>query len=398
MRKLIIALVVASASLVPGLASSQAPATGATMNDLQADAPSEYTVQKGDTLWAISGKFLKEPWKWPQIWQMNRDEIKNPHLIYPGDIIRLDRSGAYPSLSLAGGSGGAAVAAGNVVRLQPRTRQEALSGAVPTIPGSAIGPFLSQPLIVEAGSMDNLPRIVATEEERVVVGAGNIAYVSGLKTGDPVSWQVFRPGPALTDPETGEVLGLEAIHVGDARVKRFGSPSTIEVTRARQEINTGDRLMPARESSFPSYIPRAPDKAIRGAILSVSGSVVDISQYSIVTINRGSRDGVEVGHVLATIRRGDQAVRNNRPPLIGDLFSFSGKGMDVKPNPVVPDTVVASADPAAPAPVSPAQQALQLPDERSGILFIFRTFEKVSYGIVMKAVRPISVGDIVQTP
>ncbi len=150
MRKLIIALVVASASLVPGLASSQATApAAASMSDLQADAPSEYTVQKGDTLWAISGKFLKEPWKWPQLWQMNRDQIKNPHLIYPGDIIKLDRSGLSPSLSLVGGSGGAAVAEGNVVRLQPRTRAEALSTAVPTIPGSAIGPFLTQPLVGE---------------------------------------------------------------------------------------------------------------------------------------------------------------------------------------------------------------------------------------------------------
>ncbi len=150
MRKLIIALVVASASLVPGLASSQATAPVASMNDLQADAPSEYTVQKGDTLWAISGKFLKEPWKWPQLWQMNRDQIKNPHLIYPGDTIRLDRSGMSPSLSLVGGTG-AAFAEGNVVRLQPRTRVEALSTAVPTIPGSAIGPFLTQPLVVEVG-------------------------------------------------------------------------------------------------------------------------------------------------------------------------------------------------------------------------------------------------------
>lgn len=395
MRKLIIALVVASASLVPGLAFSQATATAATsMNDLQADAPSEYTVQKGDTLWAISGKFLKEPWKWPQIWQMNREQIKNPHLIYPGDIIRLDRSGLSPSLSLIAGG---AIAEGNVVRLQPRTRVETLAAAVPTIPGSAIGPFLTQPLVVDPGAMDTLPQIVATEEERVIVGAGNTAYVSGLRSGDPINYQIFRPGESFIDPETGEVLGFEAIHVGDARVKRFGSPSTIEITRARQEINQNDRLMPAREMSFPSYIPRAPDKLIKGVILSVRGSVSDIAQYSIVTINRGSRDGVEVGHVLATMRRGDQLVRNTRPPLIGDLFGFGKKSMDVKPNPIVPDTIVANADPKAPAPVR-ASEALVLPDERSGLVFVFRTFEKLSYGMIMKSVRPISVGDVVQTP
>jgi len=396
MRKLIIALVVASASLVPGLASSQATASAtASMNDLQADAPLEYTVVKGDTLWAISGRFLKEPWKWPQIWQMNRDQIKNPHLIYPGDIIRLDRSGLSPSLSLIQGG---AIPEGNVVRLEPRTRIQPLAAAVPTIPGSAIGPFLTQPLVVEQGAMETLPSIVATEEERVILGAGNTAYVSGMRSGDPINWQIFRPGEALADPDTGEILGFEAIHVGDARVKRFGSPSTIEITRARQEINQNDRLMPAREISFPSYIPRAPDKLIKGSILSVRGSVSDIAQYSIVTINRGSRDGVEVGHVLATMRRGDQLIRNNRPPLIADLFGGFGKNaIEVKPNPVVPDTIVASADPKAPAPAQSAQ-ALVLPDERSGLLFVFRTFEKLSYGMIMKSVKPISVGDAVQTP
>ncbi len=398
MRKLIIALVVASASLVPGIASSQATAPAATMGDLQADAPSEYTVQKGDTLWSLSGKFLKEPWKWPQLWQMNREQIKNPHLIYPGDIIRLDRSGLSPSLSLASGSGGAAVAEGNVVRLQPRTRVEGLSTAVPTIPGSAIGPFLTQPLVVEAGALDSLPRIVATEEERVIVGAGNSAYVAGLSPKDGINWQVFRPGETLTDPETGEVLGLEAVHVGDARVKRFGSPSTIEVTRARQEINQGDRLMPAREGTFPAYVPRAPDKPIKGQILSVRGSVADIAQYSIVSINRGSRDGVEVGHVLASIRRGDQVVRETRTSLFSDLFGFGPTSIVVTPVSPVPDTVIAGADPKA-APVTVrGDERILLPDERSGLIFIFRTFEKISYGMVLKSVRPISVGDVVQTP
>ena len=397
MRKLIIALVVASASLVPGLASSQATAPAASMTDLQADAPSEYTVQKGDTLWAISGKFLKEPWKWPQLWQMNREQIKNPHLIYPGDIIRLDRSGMSPSLSLVGGTG-ASVAEGNVVRLQPRTRVEGLSTAVPTIPGSAIGPFLTQPLVVEVGGMDTLPRIVATEEERVIVGAGNTAYVSGMQPNDGINWQVFRPGETLTDPETGEVLGLEAVHVGDARVKRFGSPSTIEITRAKQEINQGDRLMPAREGTFPAYVPHAPDKAIKGQILSVRGSVADISQYSIVSINRGSRDGVEVGHVLASVRRGDQMVRETRTTLFSDLFGFGPKTVEVKPVSPVPDTIVAGADPKATPVVVRGDERVLLPDERSGLVFIFRTFEKISYGMVLKSVRPISVGDVVQTP
>ena len=402
MRKLIIALVVASASLVPGLASSQATAPAASMTDLQADAPSEYTVQKGDTLWAISGKFLKEPWKWPQLWQMNREQIKNPHLIYPGDIIRLDRSGMSPSLSLVGGTS-AAVAEGNVVRLQPRTRTESLSTAVPTIPGSAIGPFLTQPLVFNEGEVDTYPYIVATEEERVIIGAGNTAYVSGLKPGDPVNWQVFRPGEALNDPDTGEFLGYEAVHIGDARVKRFGRPSTVEIVRTKQEVNQGDRLMPAREATFPAFVPRAPDKLIKGVILSVRGGVNDIAQYSIVTINKGSRDGMEVGHVLATMRKGDVAyrTRSGRPPLGVDLFpNLASMNIEVKPNPVVPDTKVAGQDPQQqlPPPVAGTFRSYDLPDERSGLVFIFRTFEKLSYGMILKAVRPISVGDAVQTP
>ena len=393
MRKLIIALVVASASLVPGLASSQATAT-TSVSDLQADAPTQYTVVKGDTLWAISGRFLKEPWKWPEIWQMNRDQIKNPHLIYPGDVIRLDRNGSIASLTLLPGG-----IEGNVVRLQPRTRVETLSTAIPSIPGTAIGPFLTQPLVLETAGMDEYPRIVATEEERVIVGSGNLAYVNGLRAGDPVNWQIFRPGQALTDPETGEILGYEAQYLGDARVKRFGTPSTVEITRARQEIDEGDRLMPSREISFPAYVPRAPDKQIKGTILSVDGSVSDFSQYSIIAINRGSRDGVEVGHVLATFRRGNTVsrTRSGRPSLLREILGMEVGTLDVKAVPVVPDTVVASSDPTA-APRPDPYQPVVLPDERSGVVIVFRTFEKMSYALVLKSVRPISIGDYVQKP
>jgi hypothetical protein len=375
------------------LASSQATAT-TSVSDLQADAPTQYTVVKGDTLWAISGKFLKEPWKWPEIWQMNREQIKNPHLIYPGDIIRLDRNGSMASLSLLPGG-----IEGNVVRLQPRTRIETLSTAIPSIPGNAIGPFLSQPLVLETAGMEQFPRIVATEEERVVLGTGNLAYVNGLRSGDPVNWQIFRPGQALTDPETGELLGYEAQYVGDARVKRFGTPSTVEVTRSRQEIDEGDRLMPSREVSVPSFVPRAPDKPIKGTILSVQGSVSDFSQYSIIAINRGSRDGMEVGHVLATFRRGNTLTRtrSGRPSLIGEILGREVGSLDAKPVPMVPDAPGASSDPDA-APRSDPYAPVVLPDERSGVIIVFRTFEKLSYALVLKSVRPISIGDYVQRP
>jgi hypothetical protein len=427
MRKAIISLVVAATALVPAwgngdgmppeakkpAASTPAGASGrVTMADLAADAPNEYTVVKGDTLWGIAGKFLKDPWKWPQIWQMNQDRVKDPHWIYPGDVIRLDRSGAFPTLSMGGASGGGqAEAAANVVKVEPRVRVETLATAVPSIPASAIGPFLSHPLIVEANGLDNAPSIVATEESRVVLSAGDLAYVDRIGTSSPLNWQVFRPGVPMRDPESGEILGYEAKYVGDARVRRFGSPAvptTLEITRARQEINRGDRLTPARDTAFPTFIPRAPAKTIRGVIMAVDGGVSEFGQYAIVTLNRGARDGIEVGHVLATYRRGGivgaPGIRGE--PLIdlgGMRGWFSGVGsswggMEVKRNPVVPEpAVTVSADPAA-GMVATEGGPLRLPDERHGLVFVFRVFERMSYGMVMRASRPMHVGDIVRTP
>src|SRR5258706_3300966 len=312
-----------SAENPPAAGTSQGgPASGnrVTMADLAPDAPNEYTVVKGDTLWGIAGRFLKDPWKWPQIWEMNRDQIKNPHWIYPGNVIRLDRTGDSPRLTLGGGPGGTgpsggtqAEATANVVKLDPRIPVENLETAIPTIPGSAIGPFLSQPLIVEEGGLDGAPTILATEESRVIVGQGDLAYADRIGNGDGVNWQVFRPGNVLRDPDTGEILGREAKYLGDARVRRFGNPTTLEVTKARQEINRGDRLTVARETSYPSYVPRAPDKPIKGTIMSVDGGVSELGQFQIITINRGARDGVEVGHVLASYRRGQVGTARGPP-------------------------------------------------------------------------------------
>ena len=436
MRKTIITLVVASACLVPAVViadgdgmppSSDKPSaarergaapTRITQADLAEDAPSEYTVVKGDTLWGISGRFLKDPWKWPLIWQMNQEQIKNPHLIYPGDVIRLDREALRLSLASggAGGMGGAGASGGseaqavaNVVKLDPRIRVEPLTSSIPSIPGSAIGPFLSQPLIVEVGGLDNAPSVIATEESRVIVGAGDIAYADRIGTADGVNWQVFRQGEELRDPDTGEILGYEAKYVGDARVKRFGNPTTLEILRTRQEVNRGDRLQPARESSFPTYVPRAPDKPIVGSIMSVDGGVSEFGQYQIITINRGARDGVEVGHVLASYRRG--AVVNTSGRAV-DFYNSTGGwnpsgwfggwfGLTSKPVPVVPEPPGAP-PPAAAEPgqvVGVAQSgAVKLPDERNGLIFVFRVFDKLSYALVMRSTRPIYIGDVVQTP
>ena len=405
MRKTIISLVAALASLVPVCALAETGPAAAdkgaaateqhvTQADLQANAPTDYTVVKGDTLWGISARFLKDPWKWPQIWQMNREEIEDPHWIYPGDIIHLDRSGAYPQLSLR--PGGAEAAAANVVKLEPRVRIESLRTAIPSIPGSAIGPFLTQPLVVEEDGLDSAPRIVATEEGRVAVSAGETAYADRIGTDAGVNWQVFRPGVALHDPDTGEILGYEAKYLGDARVRRFGNPTTLQIIKSTEEISPGDRLVPARESSFPNYVPHAPDKMIEGAIMSVEGGVAEIGQYQVVTLNRGIRDGLEVGNVLASYHRGAVLTEGHDTSGFFDTGDWF-KGAEIKPVYIVPPVEVE--DPAhAKAGKTLRGGPITLPDERNGLLFVFRVFKKMSYAMVMQATRPIYIGDIVRTP
>jgi len=225
-----------------------------------------------------------------------------------------------------------------------------------------------------------------------------------------VNWQVYRRGDELRDPETGEVLGIEAKYVGDARVRRFGNPTTIEITKARQEINRGDRLTPARETAFPSYVPRAPDKPIRAVIMSVMDGVSELGQYQVITINRGARDGLEIGHVLASYHRGRLVTPNGqvRDEIVEDSwyqgmwwnrFHWAG---ETKPVPVVPDSPGAGSSyqsgDTSKAGASLEGAAIRLPDERNGLVIVFRVFEKMSYGLVVKASKPIYVGDVLQTP
>jgi len=408
MRKTIISLVAALAGLVPvclladGMppdAAKAAPesAEHVTQADLQANAPDEYTVVKGDTLWGISGRFLKDPWKWPQIWQMNREQIKDPHWIYPGDVIHLDRSGAYPSLSLGAGGGGASVAEANVVKLEPRVRIESIRTAIPTIPASAIAPFLTQPLVVEADGLNAAPTIVATQEGRVAVSAGETAYADRISSDEGINWQVFRPGIPLHDPETGEILGYEAKYVADARVRRYGNPTTLQIVKSNEEIVRGDRLAPARETTLPNYVPHAPDRMIEGAIMSVEGGVAEIGQFQVITINRGSRDGIQVGHVLASYHRGGYVGDTGHE--MGPVFNTAWlKGLVITPNPIVPEPPGPAVDDKKGGAALAGSSRIKLPDERNGLVFVFRVFDRLSYAMVMRATQPIYIGDVVRTP
>jgi hypothetical protein len=362
MRKLIITLVLSTVSLVPLFGWAQQLTDG---------APSSYTVVRGDTLWGISGKFLKDPWRWPEVWNMNRDEIKNPHLIYPGDVIRLEfTADGKPRLSVDGEA-----SIGGTVKLSPTVRVERLSQAIPSIPGTAIGPFLSQPMIVDERGLEDAPKIVATEEGRVIIGAGNIAYVDNINSALGTKWQLYRPGKPLRDPDTQEILGYEASYVGDARVTRFGQPSTIEITRSNQEVGRGDRLAPNHEIALPSFSPRAPEKKIQGKIISVDRGVAETAQFAIVALNRGKKDGLEVGHVLLTYHAGELV-----PIEKGSGYSDN----DPKPN--------------SGAASGKDLSQLKLPDERNGLVFVFRVFDRISYALVMQSRGTIHINDVVQTP
>lgn len=344
MKKPILALI-----LLFGLSSLSSAADIA----LQDNPPDRYVVVKGDTLWGIAGKFLKEPWRWPEIWKMNKQQIKNPHWIYPGDMIVLDTSGGSPELRLVKGL--------ETVKVSPRVRVEPIeASAIPSIPQTAIGPFLSKPLVIEEGELEKAPYIIGTEESRVVLGAGNSAYVQAIKEGEPLRWHIYRPGKALVDPDSGTTLGYEAVYLGDAKITRFGEPATIEIVKSTQEINIGDRLVEAQEGVVNAYAPHAPEKVINGRIASAYGGVAEVGSGAIVTLNRGGRDGLEIGHVLAIYRHG-----RNVTPNENDKAS--------------PETV-------------------KLPDERYGLVFVFRVFDKVSYALVMQTSRPVHVLDDVRTP
>jgi hypothetical protein len=329
-------------------------------------APDRYVVQRGDTLWSIATKFLNDQWRWPEIWRMNQEQIRNPHNIFPGDVLVLDRSVSPPQLRLAdGGTGGGGVGGVEAVKLLPRIYTQPLtSDAVPAISPRAIEPFLTQPLIIEEGGLQKAPRIIATEENRVNVGAGNVAYVSGFGDTDEPVWQIYRAGQALVDPDNQRTLGFEAVFLGTARVTRSGEPATVQIVNSKKEISAGDRLIPAPPPTIPQYLPHAPSSPVSGRIMGLYDALATSvgGRDSIISINRGRRDGLEVGHVLAIYR--NVVIYDQRDYL---------KSRDRSP-------------------------VIQLPPERYGLAFIFRTFDSVSYALVMESSRPVQGGDIVQNP
>ena len=335
------------------------------------NAPDQHTVVRGDTLWGISGKFLQHAWCWPQVWGMNKEEIRNPHWIYPGQVVYLDR--ATGRLRLGRPVGGSSSDAGpsGTVKLTPQLRTEGLGQqAVPAIPSNIIEPFLSQPLVIGEDDLKDAPRIVATQEARVMLGKDDKAYVRG-EISSGTSFQVFRPGVALKDPDTNAVIGYEAAYLGTIKLERAARTEDeahmFKVVNIKQEMAVGDRLLPVPPTPILNYVPHPPEKQVGARIVSVYGGVSQAGQNQIVAINRGRKDGLDLGTVLELYRFG-QIVTDKTDN--GRFWSFGNFG----------------------------KKQVKLPDTQYGSLFIFRVFESISYGLVMQVTDTVQVGDIAKSP
>jgi nucleoid-associated protein YgaU len=365
--------------------ASQVAAKGVALSELAPNAPDSYTVKHGDTLWAISSLFLKGPWRWPELWGMNLEEIKNPHRIYPGQVLTLERKNGMATLHLGAGSiSGSADDAGiETVRVSPRTRYESLGDtALPTLQSSVIEAFLAEPIIVDEADLLAAPRIVATQENRVLLTRGDRAYARGPSSKPLLDderrqkqLRVFRNATPLRDPSTGEVLGFEAQYVGKANLIRGETtsdvtekdgatasaivPATIDIISAKEEIRVGDRMLPEPPRLLQTYTPRMPPGNSDGRIVSVYGSaIVNAAQNQVVVINRGVRDGMEPGHVMAILKDGARII---------------DKGDEKRP-------------------------LMKLPDERNGLLMVFRTFERLSYALILEITDGVRVGDRLTPP
>lgn len=361
--------------------AEQVAQSGVPLSDLAPDAPDEYLIKSGDTLWAISGLFLKSPWRWPELWGMNRADIRNPHRIYPGQRLVLDRSGGRARLRLA--TAPTTDAPTQTIRVSPRTRIEAVDGgALPTLKPHLIEPFLAEPVIVDERGLSAAPRIVAAPEGRVLITRGDRAYARGEsdapltdRPGRQQEFRVFRNATPLRDPASGEVLGYEAQYIGRAVLVRSEAshksldkegkevstpvPATIDIVAAKEEMRVGDRLVPEPERELVTYTPRAAARELEARIVSVYGSAVaNAAQNQVVAINRGSRDGVERGHVLAILKDGARVTDRTDPNRV----------------------------------------AIKLPDERNGLLMVFRTFDRLSYALVLDITDAVRVGDRLVSP
>jgi hypothetical protein len=341
---------------------------GVALADLAPNAPESHTVRPGDTLWGLSQLFLKSPWRWAELWGMNLEQIRNPHRIYPGQVLVLFKSGDRATLKLA--QPVATEAPPATVKLLPRVRSSAIEAeAIASVPAHLIAPFMTDSTVLAAGEIEGAPRIVATQEGRVMLSQGETGYVRGDLKGQR-NFQLVREPRPLRDPRTKEVLGYEARLVGHVEVlspeqarpavdgKPVVTPARVLVKDVRLEAGVGDRLTVAPAADFAPVVPRAPARSVEGQVIGLYGDGLTAGQHQIVSLNRGLRDGLEKGHVLALWRAGLAVVDRT----------------------------------------DPARATLQLPDEKRGQLFVFRVFDRVSYALILDTLEPVASGDRFSQP
>jgi len=329
---------------------------------IRENAPERHVVVKGDTLWDISAQFFNDPWKWQQIWGLNKDSINDPHWIYPGDVIVLDRAtGTLHIGEMPPPLPPVPVEKRDIVKLSPLIREvRSDRGLISAIPLSEIRAFLAKPLVLESDDAATTPRIIGAYEHRELLASNDLAYVKNLPADKGTQWQIFRPSKKFIDPDTDELLGDEVKYLGDAVVEKFANISTVRITEAVSEIAKGDYLAPATSAKAlaASYTPHAPDTQIAAKVISIYAGVEQAGQSAIITINKGRRDGLENGHVLALYQKGEVLKG-------GGFFNRH-------------DTA--------------------LPDVRYGLIFVFRIFNKVSYALVLQTRLPVELMDTAQTP
>lgn len=359
---------------------------------LNPDHPDSYVVVKGDTLWDIAGRFLQEPWRWPEIWKVN-PQIEDPHWIYPGDVVSLQFEGGEPVLTVdregatetaiatqesTGGDTGVVSQApmNRNVKLSPGIREHAREKAIPSIPIDAIRHFLSRPMVINEDEMDNWPYVVAAKNSHLVAGKGDTVYVRGL-SGDDSSkrFSIYRKGAAYKS--NGKVLGYEALYIADAVVIEDGDPAVVKIVQSDEEVKDGDRLMTQSEQDINTdFIPQSPDSNINGSIISAVDTVFAIGRYQIVILDRGRSDGLKVGNVLGVYGKGE---------VIGDkIAGEKTKGLN---NTALMQYL---------GPFKGPDEKVDLPEDLSGVLMVFRTFDQLSYGIIMEAYEPIHLDDTVK--
>jgi LysM domain len=345
-----IAALAVALAVPAGVATGQEQGIDRGVIPVAPDAPDRYVVQPGDTLWDISSKFLTDPWYWPEIWHVN-PQVANPHLIYPGDELALTWVDGRPRVSLA---------QGGPTRLSPRVREHPLSEAIHAIPYDRIAAFMSRPAVLTADQVESAPYVAHARDHRLISSVGNDVYVRRLGDGAVGNrYSIYHVGDELKDPDDGDVLGYQGLYAAEADLQRLGDPATARVVDSARETLEGDILLPVEPESKMDFVPRAPGSKIDGRIMSVIDDRTVVADYDVVVINRGSKHGLEPGHVLTVWEAGEEV-------------------RDVTANRESP--------------------SLQLPDERNGLAMVFKAYDRMSYGLMMQSAREVHVGDAVRSP